>query len=135
MMPYMTVQEILSKVDFDNVFMEYKKHYEEEHKGQVMDRFQKLKHITPIPNDCNMVLSIRAIKENELGDDVVIDSFDCDDKDVFFDVYGKADDYEGIYSIASSTYEDLLGYYVSDNTLNRFTPTQIVSHILWALDW
>lgn len=131
----MTVQEILSKVDFDNVFMEYKKHYEEEHKGKVMDIFQKLKEITPIPNGCNMVLSIRAIKENELGDDVVIDSFDCDDKDVFFDVYGKADDYEGIYSIASSAYEDLLGYYVSDNTLNRFTPTQIVSHILWALDW
>ena len=131
----MTVQEILSKVDFDNVFMEYKKHYEEEHKGKVMDIFQKLKEITPIPNDCNMVLSIRAIKENELGDDVVIDSFDCDDKDVFFDVYGKADDYEGLYSIASSAYEDLLGYYVSDNTLNRFTPTQIVSHILWALDW
>ena len=131
----MTVQEILSKVDFDNVFMEYKKHYEEEHRIIVMDIFQKLKEITPIPNDCNMVLSIRAIKENELGDDVVIDSFDCDDKDVFFDVYGKADDYEGLYSIASSAYEDLLGYYVSDNTLNRFTPTQIVSHILWALDW
>jgi hypothetical protein len=130
-----TVQEILSKVDFDNVFVEYKKHYEEDHKEKVMDIFQKLKEITPIPNDCNMVLSIRAIKENELGDDVVIDSFDCDDKDVFFDVYGKADDYEGLYSIASSAYEDLLGYYVSDNTLNRFTPTQIVSHILWALDW
>ena len=135
MMPYMTVQEILSKVDFDNVFMEYKKHYEEEHKGKVMDIFQKLKEITPAPNGCNMMLSIRAIKENESGDDVVLDTFDCDDKDVFFDVYGKADDYEGIYSIASSTYEDLLGYYVSDNTLNRFTPTQIVSHILWALDW
>ena len=130
-----TVQEILSKVDFDNVFVEYKKHYEEDHKEKVMDIFQKLKEIHPSPNGCNMVLSIRAIKENELGDDVVIDSFDCDDKDVFFDVCGKADDYEGLYSIASSAYEDLLGYYVSDNTLNRFTPTQIVSHILWALDW
>lgn len=131
----MTVQEILSKVDFDAVFAEYTKHYEKDHKTKVMDIFQKLKEITPAPNGCNMVLSIRAIKENELGDDVVIDTFDCDDKDVFFDVYGKADDYEGIYSIASSAYEDLLGYYVSDNTLNRFTPTQIVSHILWALDW
>ena len=131
----MTVQEILSKMDFDAVFAEYTKHYEKDHKTKVMDIFQKLKEITPAPNGCNMVLSIRAIKENELGDDVVIDSFDCDDKDVFFDVYGKADDYEGLYSIASSAYEDLLGYYVSDNTLNRFTPTQIVSHILWALDW
>ena len=131
----MTVQEILSKVDFDNVFMEYKKHYEEDYKEKVMDIFQKFKEIHPSPNGCNMVLFIRAIQENESGDDVVTDDFDCDDKDVFFDVYGKADDYEGIYSIASSAYEDLLGYYVSDNTLNRFTPTQIVSHILWALDW
>ena len=98
----MTVQEILSKVDFDNVFVEYKKHYEEDHKEKVMDIFQKLKEITPIPNGCNMVLFIRAIQENESGDDVVTDDFDCDDKDVFFDVYGKADDYEGIYSIASS---------------------------------
>lgn len=131
----MTVQEILSKVDFDNVFMEYKKHYEEEHKGKVMDIFQKLKEITPIPNDFNMVLSIRAIKENELGDDVVIDSFDCDDKDVFFDVYGKADDYEGLYSIASSAYEDLLGYYVSEDTVTTFSFSQIAAHILWALEW
>ena len=131
----MTVQEILSKVDFDNVFMEYKKHYEEEHKGKVMDIFQKLKEITPAPNGCNMVLSIRAIKENELGDDVVIDSFDCDDKDVFFDVYGKADDYEGLYSIASSAYKDLLGYYVSEETVTRFSFPQIAAHILWALDW
>lgn len=100
-----------------------------------MDIFQKLKEITPIPNDFNMVLSIRAIKENELGDDVVIDSFDCDDKDVFFDVYGKADDYEGLYSIASSAYEDLLGYYVSEDTVTTFSFSQIAAHILWALEW
>lgn len=130
-----TVQEILSKVDFDNVFVEYKKHYEEDHKTKVMDIFQKLKEITPAPNGCNMVLSIRAIKENELGDDVVIDTFDCDDKDVFFDVCGKADDYEGIYSIASSAYEDLLGYYVSEDTVTRFSFSQIAAHILWALEW
>ena len=135
MMPYMTVQEILSKVDFDAVFAEYTKHYDEAHKTKVMDIFQKLKEITPAPNGCNMMLSIRAIKENELGDDVVIDSFDCDDKDVFFDVYGKADDYEGLYSIASSAYEDLLGYYVSEDTVTRFSFSQIAAHSLWALDW
>ena len=130
-----TVQEILSKVDFDNVFVEYKKHYEEDHKEKVMDIFQKLKEIHPSPNGCNMVLFIRAIQENESGDDVVTDDFDCDDKDVFFDVYGKADDYEGIYSIASSAYEDLLGYYVSEETLKRFNLEKIASHILWAMDW
>ena len=130
-----TVKDIILKTDFDGVFAEYKKHYEKDHKTKVMDIFQKLNEIHPSPNGCRMVLFIRAIRENESGDDVVIDDFDCDDRSIFFDVCGKDDDYEGVYSIASSAYEDLLGYYVSDNTLNRFTPTQIVSHILWALDW
>ena len=64
-------------------FAEYKKHYEKDHKTKVMDIFQKLNEIHPSPNGCRMVLFIRAIRENESGDDVVIDDFDCDDKDVF----------------------------------------------------
>ena len=131
----MTVKDIILKTDFEDVFAEYKKHYEEAHKTKVMDIFQKLNEIHPSPNGCRMVLFIRAIQENESGDDVVTDDFDCDDKDVFFDVYGKADDYEGLYSIASSAYKDLLGYYVSEETVTRFSFPQIAAHILWALDW
>ena len=131
----MTVQEILSKVDFDDVFAEYKKHYEEAHRTKVMDIFQKLNEIQSSPNGCHMVLFIRAIRENESGDDVVTDDFDCDDRSVFFDVCGKDDDYEGVYSIASSAYEDLLGYYVSEDTVTRFSFPQIAAPLLWALDW
>ena len=130
-----TVGELISKTNFDYVFSEYKKHYEEEHKTKVLDIFQKLKEANPSPNYDNTVLFIRAIKENECGDDVVIDTYDCDDKSILFDVCGIADDYEGLYSIASSTYEDLLGYCVNDDTLVKFNSAQIVAHILWALDW
>lgn len=130
-----TVGEIISKLNFHDVFAEYKKHYEEAHKTKVMDIFRKLKETNPSQNDDNMILFIRAVKENECGDDVAIDTFDCDDKSILFDVCGTADDYEGLYSIASSTYEDLLGYFVSDDTLVKFNSAQIVSHILWALDW
>ena len=130
-----TVKDIILKTDFEDVFAEYKKHYEEAHKTKVMDIFQKLNEIHPSPASCRMVLFIRAIRENESGDDVVTDDFDCDDKDVFFDVYGKENDYEGLYSIASSAYKDLLGYYVSEETVTRFSFPQIAAHILWALDW
>ncbi len=130
-----SVGEIISKINFDDVFVEYKKHYEEEHRSKVMDIFYKLKETNSCPNYYNMVLFITAIKENESGEDIVIEHFDCDDTTVFFDVCGKDDNYEGIYSIASSPYEDLMGYYVSDETITKFNSAQIVSHILWALDW
>jgi len=131
----MTVSELISKTNADDVWAEYKKHYEEAHSVIISDVFQKLKEMHPAPDCCNMVLYVQAIKENESGDDVVADVFDCDDRSVFFDVWGRADDYDGVYSIASSTYEDLLGYYVSDDTVARFSPAQIMAHILWALDW
>lgn len=130
-----SVGEIISKINFDDVFVEYKKHYEEEHRSKVMDIFYKLKETNSCPNYYNMVLFITAIKENESGEDIVIEHFDCDDTTVFFDVCGKDDNYEGIYSIASSPYEELMGYYVSDETITKFNSAQIVSHILWALDW
>ncbi len=131
----MTVNELISKTNADDVLAEYKKHYEEAHSVIISDVFQKLKEMHPAPDCCNMVLYVQAIKENESGDDVVADVFDCDDRSVFFDVWGRADDYDGVYSIASSTYEDLLGYYVSDDTVARFSPAQIMAHILWALEW
>ena len=130
-----TVGEVISGITFEDVFSEYKKHYEKEHRAKIMEVFQNLKEIKPSPNYSNMVLFMQAIKENECGDDVVINSFDCDDSTIFFDVCGKDDDYDGIYSVASSAYEDLLGYFISDDTLARFNSAQIVSHILWALDW
>lgn len=129
-----TVGEVISKVSFDDVFEEYRKHYEEGYE-RVMDIFQKLRESNPSPNYSNMVLFIRAIKENECGEDVVIDGFDCDDSTVFFDVCGEDSCYEGLYSITSSPYGELLGYFISDDTVMRFTSSQIIAHILWALDW
>lgn len=131
----MTVSDVISKTNCEDVFAEYKKHYGAEHKIKVMDIVQKMKEMNPSQNSDNMILFIRAIKENECGDDVVIDTFDCDDKTIFFDVCGKDDDYDGLYSIASTNYEDLLGYFVSDETLARFNSAQIIAHIVWALDW
>lgn len=129
------VADILSATNFNDVFTEYKKHYEEQHKATVMDIFQKLKTTEPSPNHDHMVLFIRAIKENAQGEDAEMETFDCDDNSILFDVCGIADDWEGLYSIASSSYADLLGYFVRDDTLAKFNAAQIIAHILWALDW
>ena len=130
-----TVEEIMSATNFDEVWKEYIKHYEETYRAKVEDVFLKLEEAHPSENDDKMVLFIRAIKENAHGDDVLLETFDCDDPSVLFDVCGKADDYEGLYSIASATYGDLLGFFVREDTLAKFNTAQIVAHIIWSLEW
>lgn len=130
-----TVGEIISQTNFDEVWEEYIKHDEEEHRTKVVDVFLKLNEAQPSENDDNMILFIRAIKENAHGDDVVLEAFDCDDPSIFFDVCGIADDYDGLYSIASAAYGDLLSFLVREDTLERFNSAQIIAHIIWSLDW
>ena len=130
-----TVGEIISTTNFDEVLAEYIKHYEETHRTKVEDVFLKLKEAQPSENNDNMILFIRAIKENAHGDDVVLETFDCDDPSVFFDVCGIADDHDGLYSIASADYGDLLSFFVREDTLERFNSAQIIAHIIWSLDW
>ena len=130
-----TVGGIISTTNFDEVWGEYIKHYEATHRTKVEDVFLKLKEAQPSENNDNMILFIRAIKENAHGDDVVLETFDCDDPSVFFDVCGIADDHDGLYSIASADYGDLLSFFVREDTLERFNLAQIIAHIVWSLDW
>ena len=130
-----TIKDLISDLKFEDVYSEYSKHYDTVHKKIVENVFYTLLKTAPSANDCNMVLFIKAFKENSQGDDELVDTFDCDDKSVFFDVWGIGDDYDGVYSIASSPYKELLSYYVSNETLSRFSSSQIISHILWAIDW
>ena len=130
-----TVHDLIATANFEEIFAQYRKHYEELHRSAIWEIFQVLKEIRPSAAASNMVLFIRAIRENDCGDDVVTDTFDCDDRSIFFDVCGKENGDPELYSIASSTYEDILGCFVHDDTLARFTPAQILAHILWSLDW
>lgn len=130
-----TVGEIISKTNFDEVGEEYIKHYEETHRTKVTDVFMQVKAARASENTDNMVLFIRAIKENGRGEDEILETFDCDDPSVFLDVCGIADDYDGLYSIASADYGDLLSFFVREDTLIKFNAAQICAHIIWALEW
>ncbi|GEM_PF-5291150 len=131
-----TVKEIILNTDLESVVKDVKLHYGEEHINTVKNVYLKLKNMASKKNTSNMVIFIRVLKENARGDeDVVISEFDNNDNSLMFDVCGEDDYYDGLYSIASSDYSELLGYYVAQSTIDKFLNSQIIAHILWEIQW
>lgn len=131
----LTVQEVLNQTTFAAVFAEFQKQYDAKYKMRIRAVFDAMKAARPTENRNNMVLFIRALREEADGDSTVLEAFDANDTTIYFDVCGEDSEYDGLYSIASSEYADLLGFYVSDQTVQQFTAAQIIAHILWELDW
>lgn len=131
-----TVKNIILQTDFDSVAKEIEMHYGDEHITRIEQVYTKLKSMDSKTNPSNMVIFIRAIRENERGDDdIVLIDFDPNDSDLAFDVCGEDEQYDGLYSIASSEYGELLGYYIEQSTIDKFSYSQIIAHILWELEW
>ena len=132
----MTIKEIIMQTNINEVLERFEYYYGNEHSNKVKRVYVALRKTIPKKNKTNMKVFIRVLKENEQGDnDIVIERFDVNDTNLFFDVCGEDDKYDGIYSIASSKYDELLGYYVSQKTIRRFTYSQIVAHLLWEVEW
>lgn len=131
-----TVRYINLHTDYESVAKEIKIHYGNEHMEKLKHVYTKLRNIPFKSNSNNMVLFIRVLKENEQSkEDVVIQDFDTNDNTLMFDVCGEDDQYDGLYSIASSEHEELLGYFVDSTTLEKFSYSQIIAHILWEIQW
>lgn len=131
-----SVKDIIMHTDFESVSSELKIHYGEKHIQKLKTVYTKLRNIASSNNINNMALFIRVLKENEKGEeDIVIQDFDNNDCSLMFDVCGENDHFDGLYSIASSEYDDLLGYAVDNSTIERFTYSQIIAHILWEIEW
>ena len=131
-----TVRDIILQTDFESVAKELKIHYGDEHMQKLENVYTELKNITCKDNTRNMVIFIRVLKENEQSnEDIVIQDFDNNDNTLMFDVCGEDDQYNGLYSIASSDYNELVGYYVEQSTIEKFTCSQIIAHILWEIEW
>ncbi len=132
----MTIKDIILRTDFEAVAHEVKIHYGNEHIQKLNEVYIKLKKIPCKKNTGNMVIFIRALKENDRGDeDEVIQDFDNNDNSLMFDVCGEDNQYDGLYSIASADYEELLGYYIDSSTLVKFSNPQIVAHVIWEIQW
>jgi hypothetical protein len=131
-----SVKDIIMHTDYESVSSELKIHYGEKHIQKLKTVYTELRNVESSNNTNNMILFIRVLKENENGEeDIVIQDFDNNDCRLMFDVCGEDDQYGGLYSIASSVYDDLLGYSVDNSTIERFTYSQIIAHILWEIEW
>lgn len=130
------VKDIILQTDFESVANEVKIHYGDKHFQKLKYVYLKLKNIPCKNNINNMKIFIRVLRESEQGnEDVVIQDFDNNDNSLMFDVCGQDNQFEGLYSIASSEYGELMGYYVDQATINKFSYAQILAHILWELAW
>jgi hypothetical protein len=130
-----TIKDIILKTEFGDVACEIKIHYGSDHMQELHHVFNKLQSLECKSNTNNMVIFIRALKENADGEDIIIQDYDNNDTTLMFDVCGEDNKYDGLYSIASSDYEELLGYHVDQSTIEKFTYTQIIAHILWEIEW
>ncbi|MEN6314094.1 MAG: DUF6557 family protein [Clostridiaceae bacterium] len=131
-----TVKDIIQHIDFDTVEKEIKIHHGDDHLEELNHLYLKLCNMPCKKNENNMVIFIRVLKENEQGDeDITIQDFDNNDSTLMFDVCGKDDLYDGLYSIASAKYDELLGFYIESSTIERFSYSQILAHILWEIEW
>lgn len=131
-----TVKDVILQTDFKTVSDEFLIHHGDKHIEKIKEIYSKLCNAESKTNRSNMIIFIRAIKENDQGDeDIVINDFDLNDNTLMFDICGKDDEYDGLYSIGASEYNELLGYYVDPLTFNRFSCSQIIAHVIWDLYW
>ena len=131
-----TVKELINKTTYDKVAKEIKYYYGEEYVELIYPVYLKLKSVMQKKNTSNMRIFIRALKENAEGDeDIVINDFDVLDKNIMYDICGVDDLYDGLYSVASSEYSELLGYYVEEETIKKFSSSQIIAHLLFEIEW
>ncbi|MBE7045604.1 MAG: hypothetical protein E7397_08725 [Ruminococcaceae bacterium] len=131
----MTIKDIITQTKLGEVLKTFEYYYGNSYSETVKSVYLKLKKITPQKNKRNMIVFIRVLKENEQGDDVVTNDFDVNDKTLFFDICGEDNDYNGLYSISSEDYDQLLGYYISEETIKQFHFSQIIAHLLWEIEW
>ena len=134
----MTILDLIKKCPFSDVEKKIKYHYDDYDEVKA-EKFRKLyldlSNMT-IKNviDGEWYLYIAAFRVEEDAD-YVVNVFDENDKELYFDVsvYQKGDDL--LYSIASSPHEEFLQYIIAEDTLKKYTPESILAHALWELTW
>lgn len=132
----MTILDLISKCQFQDVENKIKIHYNYENSEMIkMSRLYLDLSNMPIEKIINeeWYLCIAACRVEEDGTDYVVDVFDEDDADLCYDVSAYHKGEEMLYSIASSSHEVFLQYIIDEDTLKKYTPETILAHALWEL--
>lgn len=131
-----TFKQLIIDTDFSKVWECIARHYEirkeismDNFKDKYMDLYEKLTTLTPAENSKNMYIYINVFKDDGNDDYYCPDSFDENDKELYFDVSGKDDEWCG-YSIVNCSFEKWLSFYIDEDTLAKLSNPNIIAHCL-----
>ena len=130
-----TLKQLILETEYDNVWECLTKHYEIKKKSSIKsykNLYQKFITLTPKENKDNMFIYINVFKDDGNDDYFCPDTFDENDKELFFDVCGKDDKWCG-YSLVACAFEDWLGFYINEETLIKLSYPHIIAHCLWEM--
>lgn len=126
----MTFEEILKKIKFEDVWVEFISYYSDmsQTKEKYKTVFESLLTNTPEKNVEEMVIHI---------DDVDYEINKSDDSNTEYRVHGKnnSNEWTGYWDISSSNWAEWLGFYLNNTVLENFSKEQIGALCLYEMTW
>ena len=130
----MTVSNLLKLCSYENIEKKLKLLYDDVNTEEFRKLYLYLSEMTiNKPIEENFYISITAYKITDNENTLVVDLFDEDDKELYFDVSGYEIGKEILYSITTMSYEDFLQSHIDKNTYDKFSPESILAHALWEI--
>ncbi len=129
----MTIRDLLKITSFDEVKEKIFLHYGDNNLSKYGQLYNELKNISPV-NDLkeNVYIYITAYIENE-EEDIPVKEFNEDDISLYYDVSAYESYDKTVYSIASSSYSNLVEYNIDNSTLKLYSYPTILAHCLWEV--
>ena len=128
----MNIKDLIDSTDIESVENVIKLHYGDQELPKYETLYAKLKQMQPGENRDHTTIFITAFLPGE-EEDVRLEHFDEMNSDLCFDVCATCDVDDEIYSIASASYRDYLGFLIEEDTRRKFSPASILAHTLWEI--
>lgn len=128
----MNIKNLVDTTDIQAVMDMIRLHYGDKDIVLFEQLYADLKAMEPNENPDHVTVFIVAVRPGE-EEDECLDIFNELDPSIDFDVSAIQAGDDIIYSIASSSYRDYLGYFVDAKTLNTMSAASILAHSLWEI--
>lgn len=135
-----TLKQLIEITEFDKVWDVILKHYViglnylKYSKDSYAIFYKSLIALSADVNKDNMVIYIKILKEDSNDDYYFPENYDENDRDLFFDVCGKDNNWD-CYALEGSRFEEWLGYYIDEDTLSKLTIPSIIGHCIMEMSY
>lgn len=131
---YMTVSNLLKLCSYEDIEKKLTLHYNDVNTEEFRKLYLYLSEMTinnPMEEDFYICITAHKILDDE--NTLVVDLFDENDKEIYFDVSGYEIGNDILFSISSMSYREFLQSYIDKNTFKKFSPESILTHTLWEI--